>query len=86
MTRKTYAKILKKEGYFLCASGFSRGRHKELFLKFFNIHQGNNLDLLEEELVWDPYGMAREDILVLNNNTPVKTYYDNTMFIFRKRG
>jgi len=83
--RKIYAKILTPDGHLLCACGISRGRNKSEYLNFLDTHVQNGLELVHEKLVWDPYGMSRENILNLMDNKDVNTFFDNSMMLFRKR-
>jgi hypothetical protein len=82
--RNGYSSLIEDGGYLLCAGGITRGTNKDAYFRFLRMHEANKFQLIEEELVWDPYGIVREDLLSLLNNESVRVPFDNTMFKFKK--
>lgn len=83
--RKSYANLLKTNGYLFCASGKTPHIHHETFDDFLDLHEQYGLMQTSDRInVWDPYGMRGEDLLLLLKDKEIKTRFDNGLFSFQK--
>lgn len=85
LTRKTYGKTLKPDGYLLTANGLTSGSPS--YENFIKLHSVNNLMEIPErtETVWDPYGLKRESLIaLLYQEKEIQVLLDNTMSVFQK--
>jgi hypothetical protein len=84
--RKSYANLLKTNGYLFCASGKTPHIHHQAFDDFLDIHEECGLMQTSDRInVWDPYGMRGEDLLLLLEDQEIKTRFDNGLFAFQKK-